>query len=60
MNRVAINFHRRAPRFTVVGAFVMTLIEAVLTLLLVRFVWRLITWPARRRRALSVVETIGA
>ncbi len=51
-------FHRRAPRFTVVGAFVMTLIECVLTLLLVRFVWRLITWPARRRRALQAVGTV--
>jgi HAE1 family hydrophobic/amphiphilic exporter-1 len=59
-DRAIAKFHRRAPRFTVVGAFLMTLIEAVLTLLLVRFVWRLITWPARRRRALAVVETIGA
>lgn len=33
-------FRRRVPRFTVVGAFVMTLVEALLTLLLVRFVFR--------------------
>ncbi|MCY4744236.1 efflux RND transporter permease subunit [Pelomonas sp. UHG3] len=41
-DRAIAKFHRRAPRFTVVGAFVMTLIEAVLTLLLVRFVWRML------------------
>ncbi|RZL35189.1 MAG: efflux RND transporter permease subunit, partial [Rubrivivax sp.] len=35
-------FHRRAPRFTAVGAFVVTLVEAVLALVMVRFVFRLI------------------
>lgn len=52
-------FHRRVPRFTVVGAFVLTLVEALLTLVMVRFVWRLITWPARRRRALEAVGSVG-
>ena len=35
-------FHRRAERFTVFGGFVLTLLEAVLTLLLVRFVFRMV------------------
>ncbi|MFG6413432.1 efflux RND transporter permease subunit [Roseateles sp. DC23W] len=35
-------FRRRVPRFTVVGAFVLTLIECVLTLLMVRFVFRML------------------
>lgn len=35
-------FQRRVPRFTVLGAFVLTLVEAVLTLLMVRFVFRMI------------------
>ena len=40
-------FHRRTPRFTMVGAFVLTLIEAVLALVLVRFVFRLVVKAAR-------------
>ncbi|MBV8034305.1 efflux RND transporter permease subunit [Roseateles sp.] len=40
-------FQRRAPRFTVVGAFVLTLIEAVLALVLVRFVFRLLVKAGR-------------
>ena len=33
-------FRRRAPRFTMVGAFLLTLVEALLALVLVRFVFR--------------------
>lgn len=33
-------FHRRVPRFTVVGAFVLTLIEALLALVFVRLAYR--------------------
>ncbi len=35
-------FHRRSERFTVFGGFVLTLLEAELTLLLVRFVFRMV------------------
>jgi hydrophobic/amphiphilic exporter-1 (mainly G- bacteria), HAE1 family len=48
-DRAIAKFHRRVPRWTAVGAFLMTLIEAVLTLLLIRLVFRLLTWPLRRR-----------
>ena len=58
-DKAVAKFHRRVPRFTVVGAFVLTLVEAIPTLLLVRFVWRLITWPVRRRRAVEVIGSIG-
>ncbi|WP_457393120.1 efflux RND transporter permease subunit [Roseateles sp. P5_E1] len=40
-------FHRRVPRFTLVGAFVLTLIEAVLALVMVRFVFRLLVKAGR-------------
>jgi hydrophobic/amphiphilic exporter-1 (mainly G- bacteria), HAE1 family len=35
-------FRRRVPRFTAVGAFFLTLLEALLTLLMLRFVWRML------------------
>jgi hydrophobic/amphiphilic exporter-1 (mainly G- bacteria), HAE1 family len=35
-------FRRRVPRFTMVGAFFITLVEALLTLVMVRFVFRMI------------------
>jgi HAE1 family hydrophobic/amphiphilic exporter-1 len=35
------------PHFTVVGAFVMTLVEALLALVMVRFVFRLIVKAGR-------------
>lgn len=41
-DRAIAKFHRRAPRITVIGAFFVTLIEAVLTLVMVRFVFRMI------------------
>ncbi len=41
-DRAIAKFHRRAQRWPVALAFVMTLLEAVLTLLLVRLVWRLL------------------
>jgi HAE1 family hydrophobic/amphiphilic exporter-1 len=50
-DRALAKFQRRVPRFTVIGAFVMTLIEAVLALVLVRFVFRLLAWPFTRRRS---------
>jgi HAE1 family hydrophobic/amphiphilic exporter-1 len=40
-------FRRRVPRFTMAGAFVLTLVEAVLTLLMVRFVFRMIVKAGR-------------
>ncbi|HEY0953955.1 MAG TPA: efflux RND transporter permease subunit [Roseateles sp.] len=40
-------FHRRVPRWTMAGAFVLTVIECVLTLLLVRFVFRMIVKAGR-------------
>jgi HAE1 family hydrophobic/amphiphilic exporter-1 len=40
-------FKRRVPHFTVVGAFVMTLVEALLALVMVRFVFRLIVKAGR-------------
>ena len=49
-DRALAKFQRRVPRFTVIGAFVMTLIEAVLALVLVRFVFRLVLWPFTRGR----------
>ncbi len=50
-------FRRRVPRFTAVGAFLMTLIEALLALTLVRFAYRLVMRPVRwalGRRAIRV------
>ncbi|MDR7334410.1 efflux RND transporter permease subunit [Roseateles asaccharophilus] len=41
-DKAVAKFHRRVPRFTAVGAFVLTLIEAVLTLLMIRFVFRML------------------
>lgn len=53
-------FHRRVPRFTVVGAFVMTLIEAVLALVMVRFVFRLIVKLGRLVTGRRVIVTPAA
>jgi len=41
-DRMLAKFQRRVPRWTALGAFLMTFVEAVLTLLLVRFVWRML------------------
>lgn len=46
-DRALAKFQRRVPRFTVLGAFVMTLVEAVLALVMVRFVFRLIVKAGR-------------
>lgn len=53
-------FHRRAPRFTMVGAFVLTLIEAVLALVMVRFVFRLIVKLGRFATGRRVTVTPAA
>jgi HAE1 family hydrophobic/amphiphilic exporter-1 len=54
-DRAIAKFHRRAERWHVAPAFVVTLVEAVLTLLFVRFVWRLLVrllaWRPRRPQA---------
>jgi HAE1 family hydrophobic/amphiphilic exporter-1 len=42
-------FHRRVPRFTVVGAFLLTLGEAILALTFLRLAYRLVTRPFSRR-----------
>jgi HAE1 family hydrophobic/amphiphilic exporter-1 len=54
-DRAVAKFHWRAERWNPFSAFVATLIEAILTLLLVRFVYRslkkLFAWAARGGRA---------
>ncbi|RZJ06208.1 MAG: efflux RND transporter permease subunit [Rubrivivax sp.] len=52
-------FRRRVPRFTMVGAFVMTLVEAILTLLMVRFVFRMLMRVVRRPATLLHWLTLG-
>jgi HAE1 family hydrophobic/amphiphilic exporter-1 len=58
-DRALAKFQRRAQRWHVAPAFVVTLLEAFATLLLLRLLWRgllgLVRWAARRinsRRAL--------
>ncbi len=46
-DRMVAKFHRRAARFTAVPAFVMTFVEAILTLVLVRLVFRMIVKAGR-------------
>jgi len=46
-DRMAAKFRRRVARFTVLPAFVMTFVEAILTIVLVRFVFRLIVKAGR-------------
>jgi hydrophobe/amphiphile efflux-1 (HAE1) family protein len=46
-DRMVAKFHRRAVRYTAVPAFVMTFIEAILTLVLVRLVYRMIVKAGR-------------
>jgi hypothetical protein len=46
-DRMVAKFHRRAARFTALPAFVMTFVEAILTLVLVRLVFRLIVKAGR-------------
>jgi HAE1 family hydrophobic/amphiphilic exporter-1 len=53
-------FHRRAPRFTLAGAFFITLIEAVLTLLMVRFVFRMLVKLGRLATGRRAVVTPAA
>jgi HAE1 family hydrophobic/amphiphilic exporter-1 len=40
---MAAKFHARTPRFTAFGAFVITFVEVLLFLTMVRFAWRLLT-----------------
>ncbi|HEY9109688.1 MAG TPA: efflux RND transporter permease subunit [Roseateles sp.] len=53
-------FRRRVPRFTAVGAFVLTLVEALLTLVLVRFVFRQIVKLGRFATGRRVTVTPAA
>jgi hydrophobe/amphiphile efflux-1 (HAE1) family protein len=46
-DRMVAKFQRRAARITVLPAFVLTFIEAILTLTFVRFVFRMIVWVGR-------------
>ena len=39
-DRAIAKFHRREQRWTALPAFVVTLLEAIMTLLLLRFIWR--------------------
>jgi hydrophobe/amphiphile efflux-1 (HAE1) family protein len=41
-DRMAAKFHRRVERFTALPAFVMTFVEAILAIVMVRFVFRMI------------------
>ena len=43
-DRAIAKFHRRALRWTAAPALIMTLVEAVLTLIFVRFVFRMVMW----------------
>ncbi|CAG0962706.1 Multidrug resistance protein MdtC [Burkholderiales bacterium] len=47
-DRVLAKFRRRSERWHAAPAFVMTLLEAILALLLVRWVWRRLVWLGRR------------
>ncbi|MGM9480147.1 efflux RND transporter permease subunit [Roseateles sp. NT4] len=53
-------FHRRTPRFTMVGAFVLTLIEALLALVLLRFLFRLVVKLGRLVTGRRVTVTPAA
>jgi hydrophobe/amphiphile efflux-1 (HAE1) family protein len=46
-DRMSAKFHRRVVRFTALPAFVMTFVEAILTIVLVRFVFRMIVKAGR-------------
>ena len=46
-DRMAAKFNRRVPRFTVLPAFVMTFVEAILTVTLLRFFYRMIVKAGR-------------
>lgn len=46
-DRMVAKFNGRVPRFTVLPAFVMTFVEAILTLTLVRFAYRMIVKAGR-------------
>jgi hydrophobic/amphiphilic exporter-1 (mainly G- bacteria), HAE1 family len=52
-------FRRRVPRFTALGAFVMTLLEALLALVFVRLVYRLLMTLLRRLRGGSTAAAPG-
>jgi hydrophobic/amphiphilic exporter-1 (mainly G- bacteria), HAE1 family len=53
-------FRRRVPRFTMVGAFVLTLIEALLALVLVRFLFRQVVKLGRLLTGRRVTVTPAA
>jgi hydrophobe/amphiphile efflux-1 (HAE1) family protein len=55
-DRMLAKFHRRAQRWNVVVAFVMTFVEALLTLTFVRFLYRMAKWPFTRNKAIGGVE----
>jgi hypothetical protein len=46
-DRMAAKFRRRVVRFTALPAFVMTFVEAILTIVMVRFVFRMIVKAGR-------------
>jgi len=47
-DRMVAKFQRRAERFNHFTAFVLTFVEALLALVMVRFVWRLLVWVVRK------------
>ena len=55
-DRAIAKFHARSLRWNPLFAFVATLVEALLTLLLVRMVWRLLTRGVRRFRGRKAIE----
>ena len=58
-DRMFAKFHTRVPRWTVMGAFLLTFIEAILTLMMIRLVFRLgsrlVMWPFKRRQPVDLL-----
>ena len=55
-DRAIAKFHARDVRWNSLLAFVVTLIEALLTLLLLRLLWRLLTRGVRRLRGRAAID----
>ena len=58
-DRMFAKFQRRAGRMNVVFAFLMTFVEAILTLLLVRLVFRTFAWVFRRLTGRGPRQVVG-
>ena len=58
-DRAIAKFHRREERWSPFFAFVATLTEALLTLLLIRFIYRMVKKPFRKKSPSSLGEGRG-